>query len=207
MAGTPAAAADPLVYLFDVPETAAVPLSDQGLSKQVGWLRLEEDDRSHHFAGCPVLVNDKLAAVVHKERPEVDVYVHGTQGLKLCARLQPITHGRTDSKATAVSIRENSRTVAAIEAAVKKGKLAPEVATLARKRISKSGDLWDASKADLVIEAVFENMALGVPVVVGAGNSIADDVLSAGAGRAVEPALWHAHHQRGANQRERQCEH
>ena len=33
---------------------------------------------------------------------------------------------------------------------------------------------------------VFENMALGVPVVVGAGNSIADDVLSSGAGRAVE---------------------
>ena len=53
-----------------------------------------------------------------------------------------------------------ARAMAAIDGAVKKGKLAPDVATLARKRISKSGDLWEASKADLVIEAVFENMAV-----------------------------------------------
>lgn len=54
----------------------------------------------------------------------------------------------------------HARALAAIEGAVKKGKLAPDVAALARKRISKSGDPWDAAKADLVIEAVFENMAV-----------------------------------------------
>jgi 3-hydroxyacyl-CoA dehydrogenase len=53
-----------------------------------------------------------------------------------------------------------ARALATIEGAVKKGKLAPAVAALARERIVKSGDLWDASKADLVIEAVFENMAV-----------------------------------------------
>jgi 3-hydroxyacyl-CoA dehydrogenase len=54
----------------------------------------------------------------------------------------------------------HARALAAIEVAVKKGKLAPDVAALARSRISKSGELSVASKADLVIEAVFENMAV-----------------------------------------------
>ena len=53
-----------------------------------------------------------------------------------------------------------ARALAAIESAVTKGKLAPDAAVLARKRLSRSADLWDASQADLVIEAVFENMAV-----------------------------------------------
>jgi 3-hydroxyacyl-CoA dehydrogenase len=52
------------------------------------------------------------------------------------------------------------RALAAIESAVKKGKLAPDAATSARTRISTSSDLADASQADLVIEAVFENMTV-----------------------------------------------
>src|SRR5262249_54574761 len=54
----------------------------------------------------------------------------------------------------------HARVLAVLEGAGKKGKLAPDVAALARKRVSKSGDLWDASTAALVIEAVFENMAV-----------------------------------------------
>ena len=53
-----------------------------------------------------------------------------------------------------------TRALAAIDGAVKKGKLAPEAAALARNRVSKSGDLAQLSTADLVIEAVFENMAV-----------------------------------------------
>jgi 3-hydroxyacyl-CoA dehydrogenase len=53
-----------------------------------------------------------------------------------------------------------ARAMAAIDAAVTKGKLAPEVAALARSRITKSKDLWDASHADFIIEAVFENLAV-----------------------------------------------
>jgi 3-hydroxyacyl-CoA dehydrogenase len=53
-----------------------------------------------------------------------------------------------------------TRALAALEGAVKKGKLASDLALLARRRISKSSDLWAASNADLVIEAVFENMAV-----------------------------------------------
>lgn len=54
----------------------------------------------------------------------------------------------------------HARALAAIEGAVKKGKLASDVAMLARQRLSRSGDLSSVSKADLVIEAVFENMAV-----------------------------------------------
>jgi 3-hydroxyacyl-CoA dehydrogenase len=43
---------------------------------------------------------------------------------------------------------------------MKKGKLTAEAAALARQRIAKSGDLKDVSNADLVIEAVFENLAV-----------------------------------------------
>jgi 3-hydroxyacyl-CoA dehydrogenase len=53
-----------------------------------------------------------------------------------------------------------ARAAAAIDAAVKKGKLSADVAALARKRIRKSTDLWSASEADFVIEAVFESMSV-----------------------------------------------
>ena len=53
-----------------------------------------------------------------------------------------------------------ARALAAIDAAVTKGKLGPDVAALARGRIAKSKDLWEASHADFIIEAVFENLAV-----------------------------------------------
>jgi 3-hydroxyacyl-CoA dehydrogenase len=52
------------------------------------------------------------------------------------------------------------RALAAIDAAVAKGKLSADVAALARGRIAKSKDLWDVSHADFVIEAVFEDLAV-----------------------------------------------
>jgi 3-hydroxyacyl-CoA dehydrogenase len=54
----------------------------------------------------------------------------------------------------------HARALAAIEGAVKRGKLDSAGAALARSRLSTSSDLGQAAKADLVIEAVFENMAV-----------------------------------------------
>ena len=53
-----------------------------------------------------------------------------------------------------------ARAMSSLDAAVMKGKLSPDVATLARNRIVKSKDLWDASQADFIIEAVFENLTV-----------------------------------------------
>jgi 3-hydroxyacyl-CoA dehydrogenase len=54
----------------------------------------------------------------------------------------------------------HARALATLDGAVKKGKLAPDVAALARNRIARSGELSAASKADLVVEAVFEKMTV-----------------------------------------------
>ena len=53
-----------------------------------------------------------------------------------------------------------ARAMAAIDSAVKKGKLSSDVATIARSRIRRSKDLWDAADTELVIEAVFESMTV-----------------------------------------------
>ncbi len=53
-----------------------------------------------------------------------------------------------------------ARALATIESAVKKRKLTREAAELAREHILKSHDLSHAATADLVIEAVFENIAV-----------------------------------------------
>ena len=65
----------------------SAPLADRGLAKLRESTALEEDDCQHRFAGCPVLMNDKIVAVVHKDAPEVDVYSRQASGVKLCATL------------------------------------------------------------------------------------------------------------------------
>ncbi len=119
-AAEPIPAADPLVYLFDAPEAAVSPLpqrptNERGLSKPQGSILLEEGDRGHRFAGCPMLMNDKIAAVFHKNAHELDVYSRASSGLKLCATLKPICDGGDKLQVTSVTIGENSRSTAAIE--------------------------------------------------------------------------------------------
>ena len=71
-AAEPPPAADPLVYLFDAPTASVTPLPEQGLAKLQPSSGLEEDDCQHRFAGSPVLMNDKIVAVLRKDTPEVD---------------------------------------------------------------------------------------------------------------------------------------
>ncbi len=110
----PAPAVDPLVYLFDAPEAAVIPPPEQVLAKPQGSVLLEEDDCKHRFAGCPVLMNDKIVVVVGKDAAEVDVYSSQRSG-KPCARLQPICDSGAGLKRTSVAIRQNSRSAVAIE--------------------------------------------------------------------------------------------
>jgi 3-hydroxyacyl-CoA dehydrogenase len=53
-----------------------------------------------------------------------------------------------------------SKAMGAIDASVRKGKLSPDLAELARGRIRKASTLEAAADADFVIEAVFENLSI-----------------------------------------------
>ena len=107
---------DPLVYLFDLPEAASlIPPPGRSPAKLQGSVPLEEDDCGHRFAGCPVLMNDKIVAVVGKDAPEVAVYSRQPSGVKLCARLRPICDGGTELTRTSVATGQNSRSAVAIE--------------------------------------------------------------------------------------------
>jgi hypothetical protein len=86
----PASAAEPFTYLYDAPQASSVPLSAQRLAEKEGWSELQEDDTTHRFEGCAVFLNDKIVAVLRNDVPDVDVYSRQTEGLKLCARLQPV---------------------------------------------------------------------------------------------------------------------
>jgi hypothetical protein len=76
---------------------------------------LEEDDTAHQFAGCPVLVNDKIVAVLRKDTLGIDLYTRRVQEVTACARLQPICAGRVDLKWTSLAIQENSQAVVSLE--------------------------------------------------------------------------------------------
>ena len=104
----PAPAAVPLAYLCDGPAAPASP-------PERGWTRLEEDDRGHRFAACPMLTNDKIVAVLKPGAAAIDLYWRQTQGLKLCARLQPVCGGSAEFERDSVAIRENSRASVAIQ--------------------------------------------------------------------------------------------
>lgn len=115
----PAAPVDPAVYVCDVPEASVVAAPNQPLPKPDGWVRLDEDDRGHRFAGSPVLMNDKIIAVFSKGSADVDVYCRQSAGSKRCARLEPVCRWEGDNRQSpsgfSVTVRENSRSAAAIE--------------------------------------------------------------------------------------------
>lgn len=114
--GEAAPAVEPSVYLYDAAEASVVQLAESGRPQQNAWSRLEEDDTAHRFAGCPVLVNDKLIAVLRKDSPDIDLYSRQGGGTKLCARLQPLCDGTAGLQRTALQIKANSPDGVALEA-------------------------------------------------------------------------------------------
>lgn len=113
---------EPSTYLCDAPDAPSGAQAEKWLSAMKGWARLEEDDKAHAFGGRPVLMNDKVVALLEGDSPAVAVYSRQTEGAKLCARLQPICDGRADLKRTSVSIKENSRSSISIEVGFRSAK-------------------------------------------------------------------------------------
>jgi hypothetical protein len=116
-----AAPSDPATFLYDAPGLGSGELTDQSVSEKKGWVLLEEDDAKHAFVGSVVLMNDKVAAVLRPESAVLDVFSRQTQGVKLCARLQPVCAGRAESRRVSLSIKDNNRGSIEVEAGVGSG--------------------------------------------------------------------------------------
>jgi len=111
----PVVAGEPFTQLYDAPAAAAAALSEKALSQKSGWLPVRENDTTHRIKGCAVFMNDKIVAVLQKDTPDVDLYSRQAQGLKLCARLEPVHSDGTKLKQTAVAIRENTTNSVSLE--------------------------------------------------------------------------------------------
>lgn len=109
-------AADPSVFLYDVPAASVAPLTAAGLADKAGWSRIEEDNTSHVFQGAAVLLNDKIAAVLSKDAAELTLYSRQMPGLLQCVRLRPVCQAPSELKLKKVVIQENASASVVIDA-------------------------------------------------------------------------------------------
>ena len=65
--------AEPFTRIYDVPVAEIAALSEKAVLKPSGWMAIKEDDTTHRFKGCAVFMNDKIVAVLGKNRPGVDL--------------------------------------------------------------------------------------------------------------------------------------
>ena len=94
---------------------SSIATSEEWLSKKAGWSKLEEDDTEHRFAGRALFTNDQIVAVLAADTADLDVYSRRTQGLKLCARLQPLCGVGAPLARTSISIKENTLASVSLE--------------------------------------------------------------------------------------------
>jgi hypothetical protein len=124
-----AAVTEPFTSLYDIPEGSAETLSAQRLSERSGWSKLKEDDTTHRFGGCAVFMNDKVVAVLRKKTAAVDLYSRQVQGLKLCARLEPVCDGGAAPAQTSLAIKENSPSSVSLEVGFRSTRSGPQSLT------------------------------------------------------------------------------
>ncbi len=109
------AAVEPLACLYDAGEASVPGASSESPLQTSAWTSLEEGDTQHRFAGCTVLANDKLVAVLRPAAPGLELFSRQGERVKFLARLQPICAGRADLIRTALAIRENTPSSVAVE--------------------------------------------------------------------------------------------
>jgi hypothetical protein len=108
-------AAEPFTCVYDAPAETAAGLSEKTLSRKTGWLPVKPGDTTHRFRGCTVFMNDKIVAVLHGDSGDVDLYSRQTQGLKRCARLQPVRGDGANLRRTSLAVKENTRSSVSLE--------------------------------------------------------------------------------------------
>jgi len=108
-----AQAESPFTRLFDTGAPSSVPLPAQALGKRAGWSVVPEGKLAHKFAGDAAFLNDKLAVVLRKNGPGVEVYSKTPSGLRRRATLIPRS---ATAGLTAIRTIENSPAAVMLEA-------------------------------------------------------------------------------------------
>ena len=108
LTAAPAPAAEPFTRLYDAPAETVAALSEKGLAEKQGWAAVREGDTDHRFQGAAVFMNDKIVAVLRGDASDVDLYSRQTEGLKRCARLQPLGRDGAVMKRASLAIRTNT---------------------------------------------------------------------------------------------------
>lgn len=103
------------VGLYDTAAASSGPLPGAAVARKEGWTKIAEDQTDHAFRGAAVLANDRVAAVLRRGGPGVEVYGLGGASPALRSVLAPATGG-SDAKLTAVAIVENSLSEAVVDA-------------------------------------------------------------------------------------------
>ncbi len=84
-----ASVSEPVVGLFDTVRPLTTVVSSGDLESKTGWQRVAEDKLDHGFQGDAVLWNRRVAAVMRRNEPGVEVYSCGPTGWKRQALLIP----------------------------------------------------------------------------------------------------------------------
>jgi len=106
---------EPSAYLYDAAEASVLRLAESWQPQQNGGARLDEDETAHRFAGCPVLANDRIVAVLRKDSPDIDLYSRRGQKVQSVACLQPMCDGTIGLQRTSVAIKANAPDAVSLE--------------------------------------------------------------------------------------------
>jgi hypothetical protein len=95
------------VRLFDVGAAASAPLPGEVLSKKTGWGEVPEDNVTHQFKGDAVFMNDRLALVLRRGAPGIELYSTGPESPTMRTRLAPAA-GPSACRLSSFAIVENN---------------------------------------------------------------------------------------------------
>lgn len=113
--GAQTPSSEPFTRLFDTSVASSEPLAPSAMDARRGWTQIPEDQTQHEFAGDVVLLNDRLALVLRRNRAGVEVYARTSSGFRMHGALAPLGEASAN-EFKSVRIIENAPSGVTIEA-------------------------------------------------------------------------------------------
>lgn len=109
-----------LTRLYDTKSPSAQPYAGPSLDKPAAWALVPEETTTHTFAGDAIFMNDKIAVVLRKQGPGVEVHYKTSTGFKIGAGLANMGAKGMDPLA-GLKIVENGSGAVTMETTYKSG--------------------------------------------------------------------------------------